>query len=113
MLFVLVLVFSVLVDDPGSSRVSKRKLRITSSSQSMIYGSVNFYLLYLICMTIQTNPEVFNPLLPVHTVTHIDKPAGVVTLTGSDGASHKVRLDSWGPSEWSQPVIGSKVQLLP
>ncbi len=64
-------------------------------------------------MTIQTNPEMFNPRLPVYTVTHIDRDAGIVTLRGSDGSSHQARLDSWGPSEWSQPVIGSKVQLLP
>jgi hypothetical protein len=64
-------------------------------------------------MTIQTNPEVFNPSLPVHTVTHIDRTAGIVTLSGSDGTSLPVPLNSWGPSEWSQPVIGSKVQLLP
>jgi hypothetical protein len=63
-------------------------------------------------MKIQTNPEMFNRSLPVHTVTHIDKAAGIVTLSGSDGSSHQVRLDSWGPSEWSQPVVGSKVQLL-
>jgi hypothetical protein len=38
-------------------------------------------------MTIQTNPEMFNPSLPVHTVTHIDRAAGSVTLNGSDGTS--------------------------
>ena len=64
-------------------------------------------------MTIQTNPEVFNPSLPVHTVTQIDRTEGVVTLKGSDGTSLKVALNSWGDSEWSQPVVGSKVQLLP
>ena len=64
-------------------------------------------------MIIQTNPEMFSRVLPVHTVTHIDRSAGVVTLSGSDGSSLDVRLDSWGPSEDTQPVIGSKVQLLP
>jgi hypothetical protein len=64
-------------------------------------------------MTIQTNPQMFSPRLPVHTVTHIDKAAGIVTLTGSDGTTHQVRLDSWGPSELTQPLVGSKVQLLP
>jgi hypothetical protein len=48
-------------------------------------------------MTIQTNPEMFNKSLPVHTVTEIDRAAGIVTLSGSDGSSHQVRLDSWGP----------------
>jgi hypothetical protein len=64
-------------------------------------------------MTIQTNPEMFNKLLPVHTVTDIDRTAGIVTLSGSDGSSHQVRLDSWGPFKETQPVVGSKVQLLP
>jgi len=64
-------------------------------------------------MTIQTNPQMFSPKLPVHTVTHIDRTAGVVTLSGSDGSSQQVRLDSWGLFEEAQPVIGSKVQLLP
>jgi len=50
-------------------------------------------------MTIQTNPEAFSTRLPIHTVTHIDRSKGVVTLSGSDGSSHDVRLDSWGPSE--------------
>ena len=63
-------------------------------------------------MTIQTNPAMFNRSLPVHTVTHIDKAAGVVILSGSDGSEHQVALNSWGPSEWSQPLVGSKVQLL-
>jgi hypothetical protein len=61
---------------------------------------------------IQTNPQMFNPLLPVHTVTDIDSAAGMVTLSGSDGSSHQVRLDSWGPSKETQPLVGSKVQLL-
>jgi hypothetical protein len=64
-------------------------------------------------MTIQTNPEMFNKSLPVHTVTDIDRTAGIVTLSGSDGSSHQVRLDSWGPFKETQPVVGSKVQLLP
>jgi hypothetical protein len=63
-------------------------------------------------MIIQTNPEVFSDRLPVHTVTNIDRSRGIVTLSGSDGTSLEVRLDSWGPSEVTQPVIGSKVQLL-
>jgi hypothetical protein len=63
-------------------------------------------------MVIQTNPEMFNRAFPIHTVTHIDRAAGIVTLSGSDGSSHQVRLDSWGPSELTQPVVGSKVQLL-
>ena len=64
-------------------------------------------------MIIQTNPDLFSRVLPVHTVTHIDRSKGIVTLSGSDGSSLDVRLDSWGPSEVYQPVIGSKVQLLP
>jgi hypothetical protein len=64
-------------------------------------------------MIIQTDPEMFSRVLPVHTVTHIDRAKGVVTLSGSDGSSLDVRLDSWGPLEVTQPVIGSKVQLLP
>jgi hypothetical protein len=63
-------------------------------------------------MIIQTNPEVFSNRLPVHTVTNIDRSRGIVTLSGSDGTSLDVRLDSWGPSDITQPVIGSKVQLL-
>jgi hypothetical protein len=62
---------------------------------------------------IQTNPDVFSRALPVHTVTHIDRSKGIVTLSGSDGSSLDVRLDSWGTLEVTQPVIGSKVQLLP
>jgi hypothetical protein len=64
-------------------------------------------------MTIQTSPQMFNPSLPVHTVTDIDRAAGIVTLSGSDGSSHQVRLDSWGPFIEAHPVVGSKVQLLP
>ena len=64
-------------------------------------------------MTIQTNPHMFSPKHPVHTVTDIDRAAGVVTLNGSDGSSQQVRLDSWGPFEAAQPIVGSKVQLLP
>jgi hypothetical protein len=63
-------------------------------------------------MTIQTNPEVFSNRLPVHTVTNIDRSRGIVTLSGSDGTSLDVPLNSWGPLEVTQPVIGSKVQLL-
>jgi hypothetical protein len=63
-------------------------------------------------MVIQTNPEMFSRTLPVHTVTQIDRPTGIVILSGSDGSLVDVRLDSWGPSEVSQPVMGSKVQLL-
>jgi hypothetical protein len=65
-----------------------------------------------VTMIIQTNPEMFSRILPVHTVTHISRSAGVVTLSGSDGSSLDVRLDSWGHLECTQPVIGSKVQLL-
>jgi hypothetical protein len=61
-------------------------------------------------MTIQTNPEVFNPSLPVHTVTHIDRATGIVILSGSDATLLQVPLNPWGLSEWSQPLIGSKVQ---
>jgi hypothetical protein len=38
--------------------------------------------------------------------------ADTVTLSGSDGSSLDVPLDSWGNMEETQPVIGSKVQLL-
>jgi hypothetical protein len=61
---------------------------------------------------IQTNPDMFSRVLPVHTVTNIDCSTGIVTLSGSDGSSLDVRLDSWGNMEETQPVIGSKVQLL-
>jgi hypothetical protein len=64
-------------------------------------------------MTIQTDPEMFNKSLPVHTVTGIDRSAGIVTLSGSDGSSHQARPDSWGPFLETQPVVGSQVQLLP
>lgn len=64
-------------------------------------------------MIIQTNPEVFSPRLPIHTVTNIDRSTGVVTLSGSDGSTHQALLDSWGPWEETQPIVGSKVQLLP
>jgi hypothetical protein len=63
-------------------------------------------------MTIQTNPEMFSPRLPVHTVTHIDRVAGVTTLTGLGGSSQDVPLRAWGPFEAAQPAVGSKVQLL-
>jgi hypothetical protein len=61
---------------------------------------------------IQTNPQVFRRSLPVHTVTNIDRSKGIVTLSGSDGTSLEIRLDSWGRSEETQPDIGGKVQLL-
>jgi hypothetical protein len=61
---------------------------------------------------IQTNPEMFSPTLPVHTVTSIDRKTGIVTLSGSDGSSVQVGLYAWGKSEWTQPVVGSKVQIL-
>jgi hypothetical protein len=60
-------------------------------------------------MTIQTNPEAFYPNLPVQTVVDIDRLTGIVTL--SDGTT--VALNSWGNSEWTQPVIETQVQLLP
>jgi hypothetical protein len=63
-------------------------------------------------MIIQTNAEMFYRNRPVHTVTNIDRSKGAVTLSGSDGSSLDVRLDSWGHLEVTQPVIGSKVQLL-
>jgi hypothetical protein len=55
----------------------------------------------------------FSSKFPVYTVTHIDHTQGIVTLSGSDGSSQQVRLDSWGPYKETQPVVGSKVQLLP
>ena len=64
-------------------------------------------------MTIQTNPEMFSPRLPIHTVTHIDRTAGIVTLRGSDASSHQEPLASWGPFDACHPAVGSKVQLLP
>ena len=64
-------------------------------------------------MTIQTSPDMFNPRLPVHTVTHIDRASGVVTLSGTDGTSCDVPLNIWGPFEAAHPAVGSKVQLLP
>lgn len=64
-------------------------------------------------MIIQTNPEAFSNRFPIHTVINIDRSTGIVTLSGSDGTSHDVRLDSWGNMEETQPVVGSKVQLLP
>jgi hypothetical protein len=63
-------------------------------------------------MIIQTNSDVFSRVLPVHTVTHIDRAKGIVTLSGSDGSSPNVQLDPWGHLEVTQPVIGSRVQLL-
>ena len=63
-------------------------------------------------MIIQTNPEMFYRNRPIHTVTNIDRSKDVITLSGSDGSSLDVRLDSWGHLEVTQPVIGSKLQLL-
>jgi hypothetical protein len=37
-------------------------------------------------MTIQTNSQMFTRSLPVHTVMHIGRAAGIVTLSGSDGS---------------------------
>jgi len=62
---------------------------------------------------IQTNPDMFDSRFPVHTVTAINRSAGVVSLSGSDGTSVDVALNSWGTSADTQPLIGSKVQLLP
>lgn len=62
---------------------------------------------------IQTDPAMFSRAYPVYTVTDIDKATGVVSLSGSDGSSQQVRLDSWGPYPEGHPVVGSKVQLLP
>lgn len=61
---------------------------------------------------IQTNPEMFSEALPVHTVTGINRTTGIVTLSGSDGSSCQIALSAWGTSEWTQPVVGSKVQML-
>jgi hypothetical protein len=63
-------------------------------------------------MIIQTDPAMFSRSLPVYTVTRIDEAVGIVTLSGSDGSSQQVALNSWGTSEWTQPKVGSKVQLL-
>jgi hypothetical protein len=63
-------------------------------------------------MIIQTNPERFSSRLLVHTVTSIDRSRGIATISKSDGTSLNVRLDSWGTMEATQPVIGSRVQLL-
>jgi hypothetical protein len=68
----------------------------------------------MICaMVIQTNPEVSSNRLPGHTVTKIDQSRGTVTLSGSDGTSLEVVLNSWGHLEVNQSVSGSRVQLLP
>lgn len=63
-------------------------------------------------MTIQTNPEAFSKWLPVHKVTGIDRTRGIVTLSGSDGTTLEVPLESWGTIRECQPDIGSRVQLL-
>ncbi len=68
----------------------------------------------IICaVIIQTNPDAFTKRLPVHTVTAIDKSRGAVILSGSNGTSLEVALNSWGHLEATQPDIGSKVQLFP
>jgi hypothetical protein len=41
---------------------------------------------------IQTNPAMFDPRLPIHEVTAIDRQAGLVALSGSDGTSFTVAL---------------------
>jgi hypothetical protein len=63
-------------------------------------------------MTIQTNPEVFTRSLPIHNVTNVNRTAGIVTLSGSDGTSYEVPLNLWKPWEEAQPLVGSEVQLL-
>jgi hypothetical protein len=62
---------------------------------------------------IQTEPAMFRASLAIYTVISIDRAAGIVVLSGSDGSSEQVRLDSWGPWVECQPLVGSKVQLLP
>jgi hypothetical protein len=69
-------------------------------------------ILAVLMTIIQTNPAMFDSRLPVHTVTAIDCSNGVVILSGSDGTSVNVALNSWGDSPDTQPLIGSKVQLL-
>jgi len=61
---------------------------------------------------IQNNPAMFDSRLPIHIVTVIDHSSGLVTLNGSDGSSFTVALNSWGNSPDTQPLVGSKVQLL-
>jgi len=63
-------------------------------------------------MTLQLDPQLFNPNLPIYTVTYIDQTYGLVSLNGSDGTSLQVPVSAWGPLEEAQPLIGSKVQLL-
>ena len=63
-------------------------------------------------MSIQTNPDVFQKHLPVHTVTSINRRKGVVTLSGSDATTQNVRLDSWGDLDGCQPGIGTRLQFL-
>jgi hypothetical protein len=60
----------------------------------------------LVPMIIQTNPEMFSRVFPVHTVTEINRATGIVSLSGSDGSTHQARLDSWGPWEETQPIVG-------
>jgi hypothetical protein len=61
---------------------------------------------------IQTNPGAFQERRPVHTVCHIDRTKGVVTMAGSDGSTFTASLSAWGRLIETQPVIGSRVQLL-
>lgn len=61
---------------------------------------------------IQTEPAMFDSRFPVYAVTTIDRANNVVTLRGSDGTFVNVALNSWGDSPDTQPLIGSKVQLL-
>ena len=61
---------------------------------------------------IQTNPDMFDSRFPIYTVADIDRLNGVVALHGSDVSSLDVALNSWGNSPDTQPLVGSKVQLL-
>jgi hypothetical protein len=61
---------------------------------------------------IQTNPDAFGKHRPIHTVTHIDRAKGIVTMTGSDCSTFTAPLNAWGRLIETQPVVGSKVQLL-
>ena len=62
---------------------------------------------------VQTNPAAFTTRFPIYTVADIDRSAGIVTLSGSDGSSVKVALNSWGNSPDTQPLVGRQVQILP
>ena len=61
---------------------------------------------------IQTTPGAFQKRRPVHTVSHIDRTKGVVTMAGSDGSTFTAPLRAWGHLIETQAVIGSRVQLL-